>query len=185
MSSYDDYKLTGNVLSDREKVQRALNDDSLSYEQQQSILRDHNNLNLDNIKMPRSREDDDIRRLLDRYVITPIDPNVPYTPSTPQKTYTLSTRDKLNICQAEIYKLSKENQPLFDRIDHLKYSLNPFTSKQRQLELSNLSKKELELYEQYSKLLSEEHKLKKILKKEERSDPSEDFCSCNGSGGCY
>ncbi|MBQ8565966.1 MAG: hypothetical protein IJ445_00085 [Clostridia bacterium] len=69
MSKYD-YDLTGNVLSDREKVNQALNDSSLSYDEKQRIVNQHNHLNLDNAKMPMSRDEYEIKEMLNKYVIT-------------------------------------------------------------------------------------------------------------------
>ena len=47
MSDYSDYKLTGSVLSDRDTVNRAINDPNLSSSEKNDIIREHNLHNLD------------------------------------------------------------------------------------------------------------------------------------------
>lgn len=49
MSDYSDYKLTGSVLSDRDTVNRAINDPNLSSSEKNDIILEHNLHNLDSV----------------------------------------------------------------------------------------------------------------------------------------
>lgn len=186
MSKYD-YDLTGNVLSDREKVNQALNDSSLSYDEKQRIVNQHNHLNLDNAKMPMSRDEYEIKETLNKYVITSSG-----TASTSGSTYShtiyRSTEDKFKLCDAKLFTLKRRNKELFALVDPLKYSINPFGAKKRQAKYESLPVETRVLYEeldaQRRELEKELRELKAQLKKE-RSGDSDDNCACNGSGGCY
>ena len=164
-----EYKITGSFATDRANVRRAMNDSSLTRDQKQALVDQHNKINLDDLTLP--PESDGYS--FNNYVLSS---NFSMSGDVYSNAYKYRVRtidDEIQSCDARLFTLKRKNKELFDRIDPLVHSKNPFGAKKRAEKLAQIP---ADVMEQYNELDYMRRKLTEKLSalKQERKDRMKD-----------
>ena len=148
------YKLIGSFAEDRASVRRAMNDNSLTQEQKQALIDQHNKMNLDSLSLPKETHG----YCFDKYVL----PSNFSISKANSHLYSFgpSLESQIISCDAQLFTLKRKNKELFDRIDPLLYSKNPFGAKKRAEKLAQIP---ADVMEQYNELDTLRRKLSEKL----------------------
>ena len=148
-----EYKLIGSFAADRASVRRAMNDNSLTQEQKQALIDQHNKMNLDSLTLPNESHG----YCFDKYVLP-----ANFSISTNSRLYSFgpSLESQIISCDAQLFTLKRKNKELFDQIDPLVYSKNPFGAKKRAEKLAQIP---ADVMEQYNELDTLRRKLTEKL----------------------